>query len=74
MHFRRGTKSPKPIVGTGDISRYCCRHLDEYFMMRGHAYQSGATQFSEEYEEVVSSRTQLKIIYDLTIFLMRNIS
>ena len=49
-------------------------NLDEYFMVRVPAYQGGATRPSDEYEEVVGSRTQLEMIYDRTIFLMRNIS
>lgn len=49
-------------------------NLDEYFMVRVPAYQGGATRSSDEYEEVVGSRTQLEMIYDRTIFLMRNIS
>ncbi len=49
-------------------------NLDEFFMVRVPAYQEGATRSSDEYEEVVGSRTQLEMIYDRTIFLMRNMS
>ncbi|HJK48523.1 MAG TPA: RNA degradosome polyphosphate kinase, partial [Methanocorpusculum sp.] len=37
-------------------------NLDEYFMVRVPAYQGGATRPSDEYEEVVGSRTQLEMI------------
>ncbi|MDV0442376.1 polyphosphate kinase 1 [Methanorbis furvi] len=46
-------------------------NLDEFFMVRVPAYQRGATRQSDEYEEVVGSRTQLEMIYDRTIFMMR---
>lgn len=49
-------------------------NLDEFFMVRVPAYQEGATRSSDEYEEVVGSQTQLEMIYDRTIFLMRNMS
>lgn len=48
-------------------------NLDEYFMVWVPAYQEGATRSRDEYDEVVGSRTQLEMIYDRTIFMMRNI-
>ena len=46
-------------------------NLDEFFMVRVPEYQKGATRASDEYEEVVGSYTQLDMIYDRTIYLMR---
>lgn len=49
-------------------------NLDEFFMVRVPAYQGGATRPSDEYEETVGSNTQLEMIYDRTIFMMRTAS
>ncbi len=49
-------------------------NLDEFFMVRVPAYQRGATRQSDEFEEVVGSRTQLEMVYDRTIFMMRTAS
>ncbi len=49
-------------------------NLDEFFMVRIPEYQKGATRASDEYEEVIGSYTQLDMVYDRTISLMRRMS